>query len=187
MADLQDEIDDYYDKYDLNQVTQQYNKNLGPTLSQLRRYSRPGGNQITQQMLNRALTSEAAGRTASQEAATRANQAAFGSNPTALNAALSTQQNLASQRPTIEATVKAAQPQVTANIGNAITNTMMAKPTLLSAHLQPYFANEAAVAQQEQLDINAAAATPAAGPSAGQSLVGSLVSAAVPALIGALL
>ena len=187
MADLQGEIDDYYDKYDLEKINQQYNKNLGPTLKTLTRYSRPGENQITQQMLNSALSSEAAGRTASQEAVTRANQGAFGTNPTALNASLATQQNLASQRPVVEATVKAAQPQVAANIGGAITNTMMAKPALMQAHLSPYFANESAIATQEQIDIAGAAATPAEGPGFGEQLLGSVIGAATPALISALL
>ena len=163
MGDLQSEIDDYYNKNDLNSIDKSYNKNLGPTLSMLRKYARPGESQITNVMMNKALASEAAGTRASNEQAQRGNAAAFGSNPTALNASMAMQQNLASQRPTLEAQVTAAKPAVAAGLGNAIGNTMMVKPNLMSAHLQPYFANESAIATQEQLDINKASATPA-GP-----------------------
>ncbi len=176
MADLQDEIDSYYDKYDLEKIDQNYKNNLGPTLSQLRKYSRPGENQISQVMLNRALSSEAAGTRAANEASQRSSIAAFGDNPTGLNSSLAFQQNLASQRPAVQASVEAARPQVAANIGNAIGNTMMVKPALRNAHLAPYFANEAAIATQEQIDVSKASLAVPEAPGMGSQILGAILS-----------
>lgn len=178
-------IDDYYDNNTPQDLSNQYKNNLGPTLQQLKKYQRPGEKQITRVMLNKALSAEAAGTRAANEQASRASQAAFGSNPSALNTAMAHQANLASQRPVITSTVEASKPNVTANIGQGITNTMMAKPAYINASLQPYFANEQAVVAQEQLDLAEEGLYPpqAESPGFGQQLLGTVLGAVLPGLL----
>ena len=185
MGGFDDSLDDYYDKYDAQEVSKQTNKALDPSLRQLVNMTRPGEQSITNTMRNKALSAEAAGTRATMEGAQRTIASEFGNSATGLNIAMQHQANLGSARPELEAQIEAARPGVLQNLQTSITQNLQARPQQMNLHTVPYFAQEGVAQGWENLELSEEGMYPptADGPEWWEGLLGNVLGGAVGSLL----